>query len=260
MMSTRSRRPLLAIMLAIALVIVDAENGGTQGTDVELDDARIRLLKSYQAYNTKYTNLPPLGVLQALDADRQSVFEAALRALFIRLTSRTGPMNVRPIEKIRAVHAIWGMRSNEKEGRRQFRLSIEADPGLWPLLDQATEFSADDDTGHVLRAKPIAADDDKNFTGFQIVESGVRTYRQKKPYPEIQLSYIIAEPNTGEVDIDFDSWNVFDFKCHNQPSNSDAGSIMPDESHPVRFNIRYNFFASKFNPQWQGKRHCLDTY
>lgn len=260
MMPTRSRRPLLAFTLAIALLIVGAGNTGTQGTDAELDSARIRLLQSYQTYNTKYANMPPLAVLQALDVDRQSVFEAALRALFIRLTSRTGPMNVRPIEKIRAVHAIWGMRTHETQGRRQFRLSLDVDPSLWPLLDRATEFNADDDTGHVLRAKPVAADDDKSFTGFQIVENGVHTYRQRKPYPEIQLSYIVVEPNTGEVDIDFDSWTIIDFKCHNRPSNSDAGSIVPDESHPERFNIRYNFFASKFTPQWQGKRHCMDTY
>ena len=202
----------------------------------------------------------PIRLFAKLSLDRQSVFDSIVRALFIPLVGEKGPMGVRPIDFVKAVHGIWGVRPMKEEGRWQFRLSIDADPKLWDLLRQSITLSHSDSHAHVLRAQPVGADDDETFSKFQLVTNGVQTFREPYPYPGLQLSFITNEPHVADVDIDFDEVKAWDRKCHNQPSNSDVGSVYDGDPHPPPFNQKYRFFATDYDPPWKGQRHCKDSY
>lgn len=261
MTSERPFLPFAISLLTVAIgVLIASQHGEARQTTGQYEAARQRLLASYSQYNPNYHNMSPDKVFAALPPDRQTVFDSIVHAMFIELVNPSGKTGVRPIDSLVATRAIWGARSGKLHGKWQFRMSAEFNPRLWALLAPSLTFNGLRMGGHVLLADPPGADDNVLFGNFQIRDGGaVETFRMPYPYPGLQISYLKAEPRIGEIDIDFDEVKPWSGRCHNQPSNSDAGSINVGHPHAIEFNIKFSFLAP-YTPPWQGASHCEAHY
>lgn len=252
------------LTVAVAMMIGAHGDARQATTPAQYQAARQKLLSYYTGYNLNYHNKSPNQVFAALSPDRQTVFDSIVHAMFIELVSSRGKMGVRPVDLLEGTRAIWGVRSGKLHGVWQFRMSAQFNVKLWPLLAQSETFD-DGKSGHVLLADPPGADDNPIFGNFQVRSGGdVETFRMPYPYPGLQISYLKAQPTIGEIDIDFDELgnpNPWSFKCHNQPSNSDAGSINIGHPHAVEFNKKFSFPGlPAYTPPWQGASHCEAHY
>ncbi len=145
-----------------------------------------------------------------------------------------------------------------------FRLSLKFAPGLEEALRASSNLPRSLN-GHVLLPVAKDGDDAPTFTGFDKIlkTSGVVTFREAAKEPKLQVSLIDDDPETGEVDIDYDAPSLF-CGCHCKPSNSDVGSrkAQPDTHvHLAAFNLDVAYSSKPLASTWSNtKAHCKDTY
>lgn len=260
MSATRGAFLMRLTCVVVALLAASSPHAGSQPLDAALTDARNRMLVSYSHFKGYGLN-DPQQVYARLAADRQAVFDAVIRALFLELEDRNAVRTgTRLIGFLDAVHGIWGVRSGNSEGQHQFRVSVRWKPGLIAALDSSGNMPRSSN-GHVLLPVQKGGDDDATFQAFVVRENGVATHRQASREPKIQISYLEADPAAGEIDLDFDGLELFFCKCHCRPSNSDVGSIKDSHSHRVDFNAAYRFFSTPLVLAWSDStHHCERSY
>jgi hypothetical protein len=257
----------LTLALAAATLAWSAPSGGSQTPGQELDQHIERLMKTYVAHKqlgtdwrTAYNGLRP---------DRRAVFDAAVRALFLQPMTNQVPIGERLVHYVKEVRGIWGVRTNDGDGRKQFRLSLLWDAKVVRYLEVVDKFADRNmdksENGHVLMPGP----DDQGPTAVVDLRGpiGVRTYRQRSVYPKLQLSFLEPQLTTGEVDVDFDSGCVpLTRACHCKPSNSDVGSFASADNNETRTHLALLNASTPFLPPlppstWNsGTYHCEEVY
>ena len=252
--------------LVAAASVIGLERTAQPSLDVQLNDARNRLLLSYAAFKGYALTNPQDIYAQKLSPDRQALFDAIVRAAFVQLEDSAGKTTgKRVIDFVEAVHGIWGVRLGEKEGRRMFRVSVRLAPKTRAALGDSSNITQNF-SGHVLLPVAVGGDDDPMFTAFDIRTRGeVVTFRQHGPRPNLQISLLEKDERAGEIDLDFDTgcgpWPIK--KCHCRPANSDFGSHTgaAGESHAKMFNTRIPFFSNALSSAWSNSAaHCKDNY
>lgn len=283
----------------IVICGMDASSFG----DVLNQQLRSHIERLLLSYGTRVRDFNPHDAEAGLTLDRRAVFHAAVRAMFVPISrheastqsrslladGRGGGIDVAKALKLvdyaEAVTGIWGARPNDKEGKHQFRLSIQWKSGLEDVLDKSPCF-VPAQLGHVIL--PGAPGSDANLEVVpSVVTSGVVTYRahvhicgiiidfkaQPCPTPlsnsqsflpsslSLQVSFRKDEPSVGEFDIDFDNY-VKHF--HDQPSNSDplsSGRLYgKDGWHLDQVNHHFRFVPRLFFSCKDKRNHGRDSY
>lgn len=239
---------------------------GSTIPDSDLDQARNRLLLSYSQFKSYGLTDPQEVYATKLSPDRQALFDAIVRALFVQIEDRSSnPTGKRVIDYVDAVHGIWGVRIGETEGRRMFRMSMRFRNGIRNALSDSSNIPSAS-FGHVLLPVATGGDDDPAFTGFDFKDGGaVVTFRQAGPRPTLQVSLLSNDEHVGEVDLDFDSGCGPPpiKRCHCRPANSDVGAhaASGDDNHMPMFNTRVPFFSNGLQSKWSNTAaHCKESY
>jgi hypothetical protein len=253
----------LAVALAIGQVVPIAQSP----IDKDLVKRSNELLASYASYKG-YASKDPAVVYKGLTTDRQAVFDAIVRALFVPIEDAKGKPGKRVIDFVEQVQGIWGVRQGQTQGRYMFRMTFRFAGGLVQALEASSNIPRGL-RGHVLRSKTTGGDDEPAFKDFAslLQESGVRTFREANAEPKLQVSVIkgdFTKSTIGEVDIDFDQTGLFWCGCHCKPSNSDVGSrkAKPDQHvHLTSFNVDVPYFSTSLSSTWsKPAAHCKDSY
>ena len=264
----RWRRVLTAIAISgcsAALLGTHVRSAETD-LDSELAAARDRLLITYSTFKGYGLTNPQDVYAKKLTPDRQALFDAVTRAVFVELEDSKGePTGQRVIKLVEEVRGIWGVRPGEKDGRRMFRLSVRFATGARAALSASSNIPGAL-SGHVLLPVAKGGDDSATFKDFQIEDrSDVVTFRQTGARPTLQLSMLSNDEHVGEIDLDFDKgcgpWPIKD--CHCQPANSDVGSRTTSgtDQHSVMFTARVPFFSTPLSTTWSNSAaHCKATY
>jgi hypothetical protein len=260
-----------ALVVAASLVMMagSCHNGPVTPRpvqDSDLDQARARLLLSYSQFKSYGLTDPAVVYATKLSPDRQALFDAIVRALFVELEDSSGnPTGTRVIDFADAVHGIWGVRTGETEGRRMFRMSMRFRNGIRNELARSSNIPQAS-FGHVLLPVAQGGDDDPAFTAFDFKEgSAVVTFRQAGPRPTLQVSLLSNDEHVGEIDLDFDTGcGPAPLKrCHCRPANSDVGAhaASGDDNHLPMFNARVPFFSTALQSTWSNTAaHCKESY
>jgi hypothetical protein len=260
-----------AIVVAASLAMMAGSCNHTPPTtrpvqDSDLEQARARLLVSYSNFKSYGLTDPDEIYKTKLSPDRQALFEAIVRALFVELEDASGnPKGRRAIDFAEAVHGIWGVRPGDTEGRRMFRMSMRFRSGIREALTRSSNIPPAS-FGHVLLPVAQGGDDDPAFTGFDFKEgSAVVTFRQAGPRPTLQISLLSNDERVGEIDLDFDSGCGPPpiKRCHCRPANSDVGAhaASGDDNHLPMFNARVPFFTNALQSGWiNTAAHCRESY
>ncbi len=250
-------------VLGVALVAVVCTAVLQTVDDKELTERSNALLVTYATFKN-YPSKDPTVVYKNLSPDRQAVFDATVRALFVPIQDEDGNPGKRVIDFVEEVRGIWGVRPKQKEGRHMFRLSLRFAASLRDQLKKSSNLPGSTN-GHVLLPMQKGGDDDAAFTGFSTLlkTSDVQTFREATKEPRLQISVLKNDPTTGEVDIDFDGMTLL-CGCHCKPSNSDVGSRKPAPDkhlHLTAFNLDVPFFLTPLKTAWSNSAaHCKDTY
>lgn len=269
-MATATGLLLLQVLLFTAVLPAQLH---AQSTDHEMRTKLTQFLKEYADFKG-YKDKRPEAAEARLNPSQRRTLYATLRALFTPILPQVTEQEQktqRLIDFVTAITGIWGVRRGNSEGKHQFRLSVKFDLRLWNHLRDSDNFVKSEYYGHVLLPK---GDDDPllDRDQFKLRTDGVVTYRQTRGKPALQLSYLKAEPEIGEVDIDFDPitiWNPLSYigpwSDHDKPSNSDPGAVDGNHSHLESFNMRYNFFTTRLKLNYQdtenhGKSSYVDVY
>jgi hypothetical protein len=231
--------------------------------DKELTDRSNALLVTYATFKN-YPSKDPAVVYKNLSPDRRAVFDAIVRALFVRIQDDDGNPGKRVIDFVEEVRGIWGVRPKQKEGRHMFRISLRFSASMRDTLKKSSNLPGST-KGHVLLPMQKGGDDDPAFTGFATLlkTSDIQTFREASKEPKLQISVLKNDPAIGEVDIDYDGFTIL-CGCHCKPSNSDVGSrkSAPDKHlHLTAFNVDVPFFTAPLAPAWSNSAaHCKDMY
>ena len=248
-------RPIAAMMLACGLPVTSvAQETATQppratqvcrldfhsfglALDTELSRHTQRLLSTYAARLGRPLEVD--RVEAALTLDRQAVFHAAVRAMFVPVSRgdsrvsdtvsdhlRAGGIDLNAatnlVAFVDAITGIWGARPGDTEGRHQFRVSVKWKSGLPKALSTSPCFSFGP-PAHVIL--PGQTGDDANWAITPTVDTaGAVSYRSKvqicgmvedfKSHGcteaptrtlALQVNYLHDTPDVGEFDIDFDA-------------------------------------------------------
>jgi hypothetical protein len=258
------------VRLLLVCAVTGALAFGTQTQssltpDQELAEKVRDLMKSYAKHKGKpeadwqtiYLNLSP---------DRRAVFDAAVRHLFFQPVSNGVPIGKRLIDYVEAVHGIWGVRLNEGDGKKQFRLSIVWNPLVIKYLQVVHDTGGNisrSDLGHVLMP---GADETPSSQPVKVDvrgPGGVVTYRESSTAQRLQASFLTENPSIGEVDVDYDKTPcLYPGSCHCQPSNSDVGSFASNNTdHHLKLHNTATARFSPLAPAWSDTAyHCKGKY
>lgn len=120
-------------LAAVLLLLWPLPSGGQQQLDQDLITRSNELLASYAMFKN-YPSKDAAATYQNLTEDRRAVFDAIVRAMFVRLDDRQGNAGKRVIDFVQEVRGIWGVRTNQSEGHYMFRLSMLFDPAIKAAL------------------------------------------------------------------------------------------------------------------------------
>jgi hypothetical protein len=260
----RRRSEIRSFLLLIAVLLCPIPSLGQTQNDKDLARRTDELLVTYATFKN-YPAKDAATTYRNLTEDRQAVFDAIVRALFVPLQDKKGVPGKRVVDFVEEVRGIWGVRSNQTEGRYMFRVSMRFAPTLKAALQASSNIPKSRfTTGHVLMPVAEGGDDDPAFTGFKALlkESGVSTFREAGD-PSLQISLLDDDPQIGEADIDFDP-KGFPCGCHCRPSNSDVGSKKSSSStdvHLTMFNSDITYFSAALATTWsRPAAHCKWKY
>ena len=246
---------------ALTITITIVAQPSAQFSIQDLQTEQNRLLLTYSDYKRYGLKTAADVYAHIKEEDRRAVFQSVTRALFVQpQTARgviTGPPLIRHVEQLQG---IWGVRRNERNGRRVFRVSLRWTPGIHEAL-QTAENLPRKRLGHVLLGVPQSGrgDDNPNAQASEfVIRDWWDSFTHRQDRPGLQLSFLNNDRLTGEVDIDFD-----DDGCHNNPANSDAGSGSTSQhEHVGLLNAAFGFFPTPLSlPNWVSSQfHCQPYY